>query len=506
MQDAPQVIAELSAIFPPRQDRYVFGPVVRLAWGTPPLIEAELGILLSLPDPVTVGLIGSVTSVLPAEDVELVAIHLDIGGGIDTAAGTLWIDAELHDSHIVLFALTGGMAVRSGFADQPSFLMALGGFHPGFDAPDDFPVLNPLSLAISAAPVLDISFACYMAITSNSVQFGSTFHLSASIAGFGIEGGASFDALVEFSPFLLSTRLGWYVAVTAAGVELAGVWLEASVEGPNPWLIVGTATFKILGFEEHVRIDERIGARQPEPALDPVELLDELAAAMAEPGAWSAVAGTSPGVVVTGTEPGPDELVVLPDGVVTVAQQAVPLGLRLDKAGDAPLGQHDTFTIEPGTASMTSSGVVHDWFAPGSFFELAAGERLSSPSFERLQAGIEFGGGEAVAGPARPGTLEFEQILRDPELGEDRVGQGVVDMTRDVRAGALTMTAGGVAGGGFQIEADPDAVTIEGSAFAVVHRDTGVVQARASTWSAAHQSEPGRRATTVIVPSWEAPP
>ncbi|ROO87573.1 hypothetical protein EDD29_5186 [Actinocorallia herbida] len=507
VEDAPQVIAELSAIFPAEQDRHVFGPVVRLAWGTPPLIEAELGIVLSLPDPITIGLIGSVTSILPSADTDLVALNLDIGGGIDAAAGTLWIDAELHDSHIVFFALTGGMAVRSGFAGRPSFLMALGGFHPGFDAPDDFPALAPLSLAISAAPVLDIGFSCYLAITSNSVQFGSTFHLSAQVAGFGVEGGASFDALVEFSPFLLSTRLGWYVVVRAAGVDLAGVWLEASVEGPNPWLVVGTASFKFLGFEEHVRIDERIGSRQPESAVAPVELLEELTAALATEAAWSTVAGTSPGVVVAGTEPRPDELVVLPDGVVTVAQRVVPLGVRLDKAGDAPLGVHDTFTVEPGAAALTGSGAVHDWFAPGYFFELAAGDRLSSPSFERLQAGIEFGGGEIVAGTARPGTLEFEEILRDPELGEDRVDLGVVDMAGDVRSGVLTMTADGDATrGGFQIAADPEQATIQGPAYAVVHRDTGAVQGRAATWSAAHQSEVGRRTSTVVVPSWEAPP
>jgi hypothetical protein len=335
--------------------------------------------------------------------------------------------------------------------------------------------------------------------------------LSAQIAGFGIEGGASFDALVEFSPFLLSTRLGWYVAVTAAGVELAGVWLEASLDGPNPWLIVGTASFKFLGFEEHVRIDERIGNRQPEPAVDPVELLDALATALAQEGAWSTVAGVSPGVVVgavavAGAEPGPDELVVLPDGVVSVAQQVVPLGIRVDKAGDAPIGAFDTFSIEPGVASLTRSGTVRDWFAPGFYFELAAGERLSLPSFEQLQSGVEFGGGAAVAGTARPVTLEFEQILRDPEVGDDRVDLGVVDLSTDVRAGALAMAAGGARAGGFTIAPDPDAVTIEGSAFAVVHRDTGAVQARAGTWSAAHQSDAGRRAATVVVPSWEARP
>lgn len=504
--DAPQVIAELSAIFPPSPGRTVFGPVVRLAWGTPPLIEAVLGIVLSLPDPVTVAVMGSVTSVLPTADVDLVALHLDVGGGIDTAAGALWIDAALHDSHIVGFALNGGMAVRSDFVDQPSFLMALGGFHPGFEAPGDFPDLLPLSLSISAAPVLDIGFQCYLAITSNSVQFGAAFHLSAKVAGFGIEGGASFDALVEFSPFRLATRLGWYVAITAAGVDLAGVWLDASVEGPNPWLVVGTARFKILGLESHVQIDERIGAEQPEPAVPPADLLVELAAALADEGAWSATAGTSPGVVAT-SAPGPDELVVMPDGVIGVSQRAVPLGLRLDKAGDAPLGDHDTFTLEPGAASLTSTGTLRDWFAPGHFFELGAGERLSSPSFERLQSGIEFGGGEPVAGRPRPGTLDFEEILRDPELGEDGISLGTVDLVKDPRELILTASAGGqVVGGRFQIAADPGRVALAPSAFAVVQRDTGAVQVRAGTWSAAHQSDAGRRAATTLVPSWEAPP
>jgi hypothetical protein len=498
--DAPEIIAELSALFPRSEGRFVFGPVVRLAWGTPSLIEAELGIVLSLPDPFVVAVLGSVNSVLPTADVDLVALHLDVAGVIDEGQGTLSIDASLHDSHVVGFPLAGGMAVRASFLDQPTFLMALGGAHPGFEAPEGFPVLSRLSLAISAGSVIDISFECYFAIASNSVQFGSSFHLSAEVAGFGIEGGASFDALVGFSPFRLATRLGWYVSVTAAGADLAGIWLEASVEGPNPWLVVGTARFKLLGLEEHVRIDEQIGAKVAEDDVAPADLLAELSAALAEEGAWSVVAGTSPGVVVTGA--GDGELAVLPDGVLAVSQRAVPLDIHIDKAGDAPVGAHDSFSVEPAAGSLASTGVVRDWFAPGHFFELGAGEQLSAPSFEKLEAGIEFGGGDQLAGPGRTGTLEFEEIVRDPELGQPDLGNGSVDLS--ARPELITAMAG-AATSGFQIAADPERVSLAPSSYAVTNRNSGLVQATAGTWSAAHQSEPGRRTATTVVPGWEAP-
>ena len=496
--DAPEIVAELSALFPTSMGRYVFGPVVRLAWGTPSLIEAELGIVLSLPDPVVIAIIGSVNSVLPTADVDLVALHLDVAGVIDEGQGTLSIDAALHDSHVVGFPLAGGMAVRASFLDQPNFLMALGGSHPGFDAPEGFPTLARLSLAISAAPVIDISFECYFAIASNSVQFGSLFHLSAEIAGFGIEGGASFDALVEFSPFHLATRLGWYVSIKAAGADLAGVWLEASVEGPNPWLVVGTARFKILGLEEHVRIDEQIGGKVAEDEIAPADLLAALSAALAEEGAWAVVAGTSPGVVVTGSND--DELAVLPDGTLTVSQRAVPLDIQIDKAGDAPVGEHDFFSVEPATGSLASTGAVRDWFAPGYYFELGAGESLTAPSFEKLEAGIEFGGGDPLAGQGRTGTLEFEEIVRDPELDLPDLDNGPTSLRPE-----LVVAMAGALPASFQVADDPDRVSLAPSSYAVVNRNTGLVQARLGTWSAAHQSEPGRRTATTVVPSWEAP-
>lgn len=497
---APGIIAELGALFPGSQGRSVFGPVVRLAWGTPSLIEAELGIVLSLPDPVVIAVLGSVSAVLPFEALDLVAFHLDVSGVIDQGQGTLAIDASLHDSHVTGFPVTGAMAVRADFLGEPAFLMALGGASPGFDAPAGFPVLDRLSLAISAAPVIDISFECYFAIASNSVQFGAAFHLAAEVAGFGIEGGGSFDALVSLSPLRLATHLGWYVHVTAAGADLAGVWLEASVEGPNPWLVVGTARFKLLGLEEHIRIDEQIGTRVTGDAAAPADLLADLLEALAQEGAWSVVAGVSPGVACASPPVG--QLAVPPDGALAVSQRAVPLDIHIDKAGDAPAGAHDRFTLEPGTGSLTVTGTVTDWFAPGYFFQLGPDEQLSAPSFERLESGIQFGGGDPVAGPGRTGTLDFEQILRDPEVGQPGQHSGPADL--GLRPELLVPMAGAEASPGFRIAADPDRVSLAPASYTVTDR-AGAVLARAGTWSAAHQSAACLRQETTVVPSWEAP-
>jgi hypothetical protein len=502
--DAQLTIDSLQSMFPPSEGRFVFGPVAKVGWGTPTLIDAELGIVISLPDPITIAVLGSVVSVLPTEDHDLVGLHLDVAGVVDFGAATLAIDAGLHDSHVVSFALSGDMALRASFGDPPTFLMALGGFHPGFEAPAGFPALERLSLGVSSPPVLEVYFGCYFALTSNTVQFGAEFELWAEVAGFGIEGGTEFDALVHFSPFAVSTRLGYYVAVTAANIDLVGVWLDASVEGPNPWYVVGTARFKILGLEDEVRIDEQIGTPQPEPPLPAADLFDALTTVLAADDAWSAVASPSPGVLLAAGDAVDGELVAMPDGTVSVSQRVVPLDVSLDKAGDAPLGAYDVFSVETAGASLTSSGVVYDWFAPGYFFELGPTEQLSSPSFELLESGIEFGGGGVLGGQARTGTLEYEQILRDPSLGEDRVDDGSIDLADDPRDELRAATATARRPAGFAVAADDEPGRLAAPQWAVADRYTGAVLTTTTSWSGAHQSDEARRPATTVMPGWEA--
>lgn len=498
--DAPIIIDQLKSMFPPATDSYVFGPVVQISWGTPGLIEAEIGIVIALPDPITIAVLGSLTSVLPTPDIDLVALHLDVAGVIDFGAEELSIDASLHDSHVVGFALSGDMSLRASFGDQPSFLMSLGGFHPGFTAPVGFPTLRRLSLAIDAGPLISIHFECYMALTSNTVQFGAALHLSAKIAGFGIEGATEFDALIQFAPFELTTRVAFEIAIIAGPVELAGVWLEATVTGPNPWYLVGTARFKILGIEEELRVDERIGQPRPEPELPAEDLFAVLLAALADVESWSVVASLSPGVVLAEVEIAPGELIASPDGAVAVNQRVVPLNISIDKAGNAPLAGHHVFAVEAGSG-LRATGARDDWFAPGHFFEIPPGEKLSTPSFERLKSGLEFGSGPVVAGPARQATLSYEEILRDPELEDEVTGRQFVP-SNDPRP-AIMIDIPSVAGStAFAVAVDSGATLVD-LQFAVVEVTTGELRATAPTWSSARHTTLGRDPGHVVVPNWE---
>ena len=197
--DAPIVISELQAIFPPAADSYVFGPVVKIGWGTPPVIEAELGIVIQVPAPIVLAVIGSVTAVLPSEDLELVAIRLDVAGVIDAGAGTLSIDASLHDSHVIGFALAGDMALRASFSDSRSFLMSLGGFHPGVRPAGRVPVAAPPVARhrrrFGDCPSRSSATSRSPRTPSSSVPRSPSMP---TCSGSAWSGGASFDALIQF--------------------------------------------------------------------------------------------------------------------------------------------------------------------------------------------------------------------------------------------------------------------------------------------------------------------
>src|SRR6185436_17175159 len=42
IRNAPQIISILNKIFPPANGRHLFGPMVQIAWGSPPLITANI--------------------------------------------------------------------------------------------------------------------------------------------------------------------------------------------------------------------------------------------------------------------------------------------------------------------------------------------------------------------------------------------------------------------------------------------------------------------------------
>jgi hypothetical protein len=58
-------ISSLSEIFPIAPGRHVFGPKVTIGWGTPTLVTATIGLLIEVPDPIKIALLGKVDVFLP---------------------------------------------------------------------------------------------------------------------------------------------------------------------------------------------------------------------------------------------------------------------------------------------------------------------------------------------------------------------------------------------------------------------------------------------------------
>jgi hypothetical protein len=480
--DAPIVIDTLASMFPAADGQYVFGPVVRFGWGTPTLVEVAVGVVIELPDPIRIAMIGTVDALLPRPEAALVELHLAVAGVVDFEAGTLAIDASLHHSKIVGFDLAGDMALRAAFKGQASFLFSLGGFHPDFEPPAGFPALRRLSIGMNAGPVFRVTFECYIAITSNTVQFGAGFEIVAKVAGFGIEGGAEFDALIQFNPFRLRTSISFYVSVTAVGFELAGLLVRGDLEGPNPWHITGYAEFRALGAKKEIDVDEIIGSRRSEIEPDPPAVLAQLVEALDLADAWAA--GTSGPDAVTLAAPdrstSTDEILVVPHGSIELGQTIVPLDETIEKFGNAEELVHDRFRLVAGTG-LVVTGTVREQFAPAFFHQLKPKERLAAPSFEEMDAGLVFGG-TATAGMARSAVLGYEPILLDPDLDEWLEARGTP--TRLDRKTELGKTMDGVVGaiGDFEPVVGSGVFSVSDPVYEITDALTGVATAVSSSF------------------------
>jgi hypothetical protein len=74
--------------------------------------------------------------------------------------------------------------VRASWGRQPNFVLAVGGLNPRFPPPAGFPKLARLSLSLGDSDNPRLRFESYLALTSNTVQFGARLDFSYTAAGF----------------------------------------------------------------------------------------------------------------------------------------------------------------------------------------------------------------------------------------------------------------------------------------------------------------------------------
>ncbi|MBK8034811.1 MAG: hypothetical protein IPK17_35975 [Chloroflexi bacterium] len=417
--NAPRILSDIQAAFPTTPGSFVVGAMLQIGWGSPAIITGDVGFIIQVPD-IILMLVGQAESVLPAEEAPLVEFHFDVVAVIDLSLGTLDIRAGLRDSQIVGFVLTGEMALKAAFLGQPSFLLALGGFHPAFVPPESFPSLQRLGFGLNVGDWLSIALETYLALSANTVQFGAGLYLSATFIGFRVEGGFEFNTMITFSPFQFVADLRFYITVSAGSIELLGVLLTGYLSGPNPYFIRGQAQFKLFGLAKEVNIEESIGEKSSLDEVDEVPLIGDLVAALEESENWRAVdEGARLGaVLLAGVSDPQAEPTVHPGGSAEVVQRLAPLDVELEHYGQAEIAGQDEFAIDD--VALGGDDIawefVEDWFAPAQFFDMTNDEKLDAPSFEMMKAGVRFGDDAADGGASADALYNYEQIIRDPEF------------------------------------------------------------------------------------------
>ena len=110
------------------------------------------------------------------------------------------LEGRIYDSVIQGLSITGGFALRSGWGRDRSFAFSIGGVHPGFTPPANFPTLDRMGVDLSRGSSFQFRLGGYFAITSNSLQLGARADLKVQQAGFTVLADVGFDALFIFGP------------------------------------------------------------------------------------------------------------------------------------------------------------------------------------------------------------------------------------------------------------------------------------------------------------------
>ncbi|WP_328345614.1 DUF6603 domain-containing protein [Micromonospora sp. NBC_00421] len=446
---APAVIATLSRIFPVDPTGTVLGAMVRLNFLSGQVV-ADLAVLVEFPDPVRVLLLGRLVIDFQSAG----RLRLDSAGIVDVARREISLDGALIGSHLFGRPVSGEFMVRARWGRSSSFALSIGGFHPRFCPPAGFPPVKRFEIALQKSGK-GLKLHAYLAITSNTAQFGAELVMHFEAGALAVDGRAWLDVLFQFTPFWFTAEIGAYVTLTYDGTELLVVRLVLGVSGPGPWRAWGEARIKFLWWEVSAKLDWTDGKRADAREPSQVDAAALLGAALSSPDAWeigAATVGTEP-VALRAVEGAGGALLLSPGATLGVRQNVLPLGVELHRIGTSRIRGPHRFTlteVSVGTGDDTVRGTlgapILDDFAPGQFRDLTPEQRVLTPGFERMEAGRAVALPDGTALPADDATV-FAGL--DADDAYDRVIiDDPQDAGREMPATPAARSATGAAPGG----------------------------------------------------------
>ncbi len=415
IENAPRIISDLRAYFPPEEGKFLIGPMAKLGWGTPALISVSLGIIIEIPG--NIAILGILKIALPTEEAALIQLQVNFIGAIEFDKSRMWFFASLYESRVLFVTIEGEMGLLIAWGSDANFVVSIGGFHPAFKPPPlPFPSPVRLSFNILDQPLGKIRVLGYFAVTSNTVQFGARAELYFGFSACKIEGHIGFDALFQFSPFYFIIQLSASLSVKVFGAGLFSVSVRLSLEGPTPYRAKGTGTISILFFDFDVEIDETWGESR-NTSLPPIEIMPRVREEFNKLENWKAELPAGSNLLVSLRKiDTAAELVLHPVGTLKVSQRYVPLGLTIDKLGSQKTADVKKISVAVSNVSgLQKLKDLEESFAMAQFQEMKNEEKLSRPSFQKELSGVELSaaGQQIKTGKAVRRVVRYELIIID---------------------------------------------------------------------------------------------
>lgn len=421
-----RIVSDIKQVFPPQNGHFLICPMGKIGWGSPTIITLDLGILIEIPAS-GFKILGVLKALLPKEDEPLLRLQVNFLGIIDFENKSISFDASLYDSKILTFTLTGDMAFRMSFGDNPVFLLSVGGFHPAFkEVPADLQNMRRLTISLYDGSNARIIIQTYFAVTSNTAQFGAKAELFAgSEGGWNMYGFVSYDVLFQFNPFKFIADLEAGVALRRRSSVIMGIHVLGELSGPKPWDVKGKASVSFFFFSVSVPFHVTWGDAATETEKEKADLILLLINEIKDSRNWKAdiPANNKLHVSIKKITQTGDLLVIHPFGILTFSERLVPLEIKIDKFGNRIPKDANQFEITTPDTTLSHEN-VREQFAPANFLEMKDEDKLSRPSFEKMISGFKITGSSELKAPenilSKEVNYEFSYLGRKKKPVKDK--------------------------------------------------------------------------------------
>ncbi len=414
--NAPAIVNSAAAAFPPSVGQTILGAMVQISWGAKQFARAELAVIYQWGHTRWV-LLGKGRAFCPTEKNALLQIYVDFEGDYDSSAKRAFAYLSVNRTKIGGISLNGEAALLSEWGDNGTFIVSIGGFNTKYQpqVPPDFPSLKPAKITLKNSSVMKIEVTFYFAYTPNSTQVGGSISATLKAGKFGVEGAFSVDAVFQDQEPTFVFDLRGKLELKAWDVTLFLVSVEGLFEGWSPRHCRAKATFEIFIFSHTFQIDERWGDTSQVVQESAVDVNALFVAALTDRGSWNADLPVNAQSLVTLKSATAQTL--HPLGTIRVLQRVVPLGLELERYGNGPISGNNVFQI----AGVNVAGVaipvtrLQEQFARSQYFNMSDDERLASPAFEHMDAGVQVPPAPLSASRGVAATTQYKTLIYNPD-------------------------------------------------------------------------------------------